>query len=124
MIVVETSAWNVSKTLKDDKLAGIITVCAFSRCGRFLAVGTTKGEICIWKFEDSALIKGMTEGDTNDPITSLDWNPNGLAQLVFADRSGQIGCINVLAGKSVKPAGVTDVEEDMDLNCKYFLALV
>lgn len=98
MIVYETSGWTTHLTLTDAKLKGMFTVCAFSNCGKFIAAGTAKGELIVWTAADGKRINGSAEGDSDEAITSLNWNPNGLLQFVYGDKSGQIGCVNVNSG--------------------------
>lgn len=98
VIVYETGGWTAQATLTDAKLKGVFTVCAFSNCGKFIAAGTSKGELLVWTASDGKRINGSAEGESDEAITSLNWNPNGLLQFVYADKSGQIGCVNVDSG--------------------------
>lgn len=121
MLLYETSTWTAETTLTDaSKLKGSFTVCGFSACGKFVAAGTTKGEIVVWKVTDGKRVQGKSDGDSDEPITSLCWNPNGLCQFVYADKTGQIGCVNVEAGTSgSKNTATTNLIEGMDTdNCK------
>lgn len=95
VIVYETETWSTHLTLVDANLKGTFTVCAFSKCGKFIAAGTTKGELIVWSAADGKRVNGQAEGESDQPITSLSWNPNGLNQFVYADKSGQIGCVNL-----------------------------
>lgn len=85
-----------------------------------MAAGTTKGEIVVWTAADGKRVQGKANGDSDEPITSLSWNPNGLCQFVYADKTGQIGCVNVEAGSSgSKHTANTNLIEGMDTeNCK------
>ena len=100
LFIYGTESWNTHLTLTDAKLKGSFTVCDFSKCGKFVAAGTTKGELAIWTVEGGKRVTGKTESDSDEPITSLAWNPNGLNQFVYADQSGQIGCVNVDLGEA------------------------
>lgn len=121
MTVYETETWSVHQTLTDAKLKGNFTVCGFSHCGKFVAAGTTKGELVVWSVvgADGKRISGKAEGESDEPITSLSWNQNGLKQFVYADKSGQIGCVNVDTGEAAGIGGRAEIVEGMDTeNCK------
>lgn len=98
----ETKTWSIFLSLTDAKLKGSFTVCAFSCCGKFVAAGTSKGELVVWAVADGKRVDGKAEGESDEPITSLNWNPNGPKQFVYADKSGQIGCVNVDTGMADK----------------------
>lgn len=117
VLVYETGAWATHATLADAKLKGSFTVCAFSECALFIAAGTTKGELVVWTAFDGKRVSGKAEGESDEPITSLNWNPNGLRQFVYADKSGQIGCVNVEAGGTKNTAAAlarVDVRDGLD----------
>lgn len=95
VVVYETSGWTTHLTLTDVRVKGNFTACGFSHCGKFVAAGTTQGELAVWSGIDGKRVDGKTEGEAQEPITSISWNPNGLRQFVYADKSGQLSCVNV-----------------------------
>lgn len=123
MLVYETSAWATYLTLTDAKLKGNFTVCGFSECGKFIAAGTTKGELVVWTALDGKRVSGKAEGESDEPITSLSWNPNGLRQFVYADKSGQIGCVNVEMGSTNGGAAKADIEDGMEIGKQFIIFL-
>lgn len=122
VVVYETSDWTTHLNLTDAKLSGSFTVCGFSVCGKFIAAGTTKGELVVWTAGDGKRVSGKAEGESDEPITSLAWSTNGIKQFVYADKSGQIGCVNVeTGGGSDRAAGRADIVDGMETenNCSY-----
>lgn len=123
MLVYETTAWATYLTLTDAKLKGNFTVCGFSECGKFIAAGTTKGELVVWTALDGKRVSGKAEGESDEPITSLSWNPNGLRQFVYADKSGQIGCVNVEMGGTNGGAAKADIEDGMEIGKQFIIPI-
>lgn len=121
VLVYKTSDWTTHLTLSDAKLKGSFTVCAFSACGKLVSAGTSKGELVVWTVADGKRVNGKPESESEEPITSLSWNPNGLCQFVYAEKSGQIGCVNVEAGgASNGKASTADLIDGIDAeNCEF-----
>lgn len=93
--VVETTNWEIKFKLENSEICGDYTVCSFSHCGSFLAAGTSKGEIAMWKLADNSKIKGEYIGEDNYSITAIDWNPKTSDEIAFCDCDGQLSTIKL-----------------------------
>ncbi|XP_059614227.1 WD repeat and HMG-box DNA-binding protein 1 [Phlebotomus argentipes] len=111
IIVLESTNWTLKHTLKNDKISGKFSVCAFSPCGKFICAGSTTGEISVWEFNTLQSLRGPTKGDESDMITSIDWCSSSGDQIVFADKAGQIACITL---KDEEGKRLADVAEDRE----------
>lgn len=131
VVMLETENWTSYLTLTDDKVSGNYSVCGLSACGKYVAAGTTKGELSVWRVTEQKWkrVDGKTcaEDGTNEPITSLQWNVSGTPQFVFADKSGQLGCVNIegaeAAGKSLLPEADDVLYDDCEEHKKSLEAI-
>lgn len=88
--IVDTTNWETKHQLINDEINGKYTVCSFSHCGKFIAAGSSSGEISIWNFTDESKLKGEYSGEDNHSITTLEWNPKNNGELAFCDVDGQL----------------------------------
>lgn len=71
------------------------SVCSYSKCGKYLAAGTEKGDFSIWDIDANKLISEDKSDDTEAQcITAIDWNPNmDSLEFAYTDNTGQFGLI-------------------------------
>lgn len=114
--VVETSDWEVKFKLENDEVTTEFSVCSFSHCGQFLAAGSTKGEIAIWKVANKESFKGITEGEDIHSISAIEWNPKVKDEFAFVDLDGQLTTVKISLHKHQEAADddINGVEESVD----------
>lgn len=105
--VVDTNDWDVKFKLENADVENEYSICSFSHCGTYLAAGTTKGEIAIWKMASKEPIKGEIQGEDIYAITAIEWNPKDKEEFAFVDLDGQLSTATI---KLTKPSEVSDVE--------------
>lgn len=107
------------------------TVCAYSKCGKYIAAGGENGEITIWDIGSGSIIRERKKTNETDAqsITSIDWHPTNSGELAYTDNTGQFGLIenildadeNGLDGEN----GMAEVNDDIDFgDSKYSWKIV
>lgn len=117
--VVETTDWEVKFKLENSEVENDYSVCSFSHCGSYLAAGTIKGEISIWKISSKEPFKGEIQGEDIHAITSIMWNPKEKDEFAFVDLDGQLSTATIRLNKHQESVdgeagGVEEHIEDPD----------
>lgn len=83
------------------------TVCRYSTCGKYLAAGTDRGDICVWHVRSGEAVEVMSKEDVQaQSITAIIWNPANSDELAYTDNTGQLG--------TVTEDGTNNKDEDLD----------
>lgn len=70
------------------------TVCRYSTCGKYLAAGTDRGDICVWHVRSGEAVDVLSKEDVQaQSITAIVWNPTNSDELAYTDNTGQLGTV-------------------------------
>lgn len=70
------------------------TVCRYSTCGKYLAAGTDRGDICVWHVRSGEAVEVTSKEDVQaQSITAIVWNPANSDELAYTDNTGQLGTV-------------------------------
>lgn len=70
------------------------TVCRYSPCGKYLAAGTDRGDICVWHVRSVEAVEVISKEDSQaQSITAIVWNPSNSDELAYTDNTGQLGTV-------------------------------
>lgn len=105
-------------------------MCAYSKCGKYIAAGGEKGEITIWDIGTGKIVRERKKTDETDAqcITSIAWNPDNNGELAYTDNTGQFGLVkNLLDGDETAldgEDGMNEVNDEIDFgDSEYSLKL-
>lgn len=104
------------------------SVCAYSKCGKYIAAGGEKGEFSVWDVDANKLIDEDSCGEIEAQcITAIDWNPRADSmEFAYTDNSGQFGLIENICESDENVIDRDDalaVEDDInygDSTCSVF----
>lgn len=87
--------------------AATFTVCRYSTCGKYLAAGTDRGDICVWHVRSGEAVEVTAKEDVQaQSITAIEWNPVNSDELAYTDNTGQLGTVN--------EDGTAERDDDLD----------
>ncbi|KAH8384550.1 hypothetical protein KR093_000380 [Drosophila rubida] len=93
IIVLNTTTWEVSYRLQDDRVSSNYSCCQFSPNGERLAAGTTSGELSIFDVQRRKALPVEAAPSDCKAITCLAWNTANEDEIAFCDATGQLGTI-------------------------------
>ncbi|KAH8405726.1 hypothetical protein KR215_007420 [Drosophila sulfurigaster] len=93
IIVLNTTNWQVSYRLQDERVSSNYSCCQFSPNGERLAAGTTSGELSIFDVQRRKALQVETAPSDCKAITCLAWNTANEDEVAFCDSTGQLGTI-------------------------------
>lgn len=115
--VADTTEWEVKFKLENNSIASEYTTCSFSHCGSFLAAGTMKGEISVWKLSSKEVVKGEFQGEEDHPIAAIEWNPTVKDEFAFVDFDGQLSTVSLKLHKHTNgDENELELDEKMEEN--------
>eukprot|EP00794_Sanderia_malayensis_P017651 gene17651-19406_t len=96
IMLISTETWTEVITLNSPN-SEITSIVSFSPCGGYIASSSISGDIIVWDAAKMKEIESMKH-ENGSKITSLNWNPKTIGELVYADDQGQFSiCSDVLS---------------------------
>lgn len=114
--IVDTANWETKFQLANNEISGKYSVCRFSHCGKFIAAGSSSGEISVWNTADKSQLKGECSSEDTHTITALAWNPNNNGEFAFCDADGQLCSIILSAYRNNEFIADEAAEDDKQEN--------
>ncbi|KAL7736740.1 hypothetical protein ACLKA6_015593 [Drosophila palustris] len=113
IIVLNTTNWEVSYRLQDDRVSSNYSCCQFSPNGERLAAGTTSGELSIFDVQRRKALQVEAPPSDCKAITCLAWNAVNGDEVAFCDATGQLGTI-FLGDDEPQDGLLNGLEEEQD----------
>lgn len=98
VIIVDTVNFETVSKLRNRRSGSAgdatFTVCRYSTCGKYLAAGTDRGDICVWHVRSGEAVEVLAKEDVQaQSITSIEWNPANSDEMAYTDNTGQLGLL-------------------------------
>lgn len=98
VIIVDTVNYETVSKLRNRRggsaADATFTVCRYSTCGKYLAAGTDRGDICVWHVRSGEAVEVLSKEDAQaQSITAIVWNPANSDEMAYTDNTGQLGMV-------------------------------